>query len=301
MLNRIVLAAAATLVLAAAAPAQERAIPMLVDAEWLAQNRADPTLLVVQVEQRRELYDGGHIPGASFLLYGDIAIEVDGLPVELPPIEDLRSAFEAAGVRDGVRVVLYGAPLSATRAWMTLDYLGVSDRVAVLDGGMAAWQAADQPVSTEPQTPATGSLTLDPQPHRIVEADWVLARLDDPTYALIDARPASEYTGADEGRGRYLAGHIPGAVNLYWEELIHSQADPRLLPEAELRAKLEAAGAGEGRTVVAYCTIGMRASVLYFVSRLLDYPTVLYDGSWHDWSARGLPAVTGPDPLPVSR
>ena len=91
-------------------------------------------------------------------------------------------------------------------------------------------------------------------------------------------------------------GHIPGAHNRYWEELVVSRADPRLKPEAELRALFERAGARDDRTVVAYCMIGMRASVAYLASRLLGYETRFYDGSWDDWSRRGLPAVTGAAP-----
>ena len=93
-----------------------------------------------------------------------------------------------------------------------------------------------------------------------------------------------------------LAGHIPGARNLYWERLLVSREDPRFRPAAELRALFEEAGATPDRTVVAYCMIGMRASVTYFVSRLLGYETRFYDGSWDDWSRRGLPAVRGREP-----
>jgi thiosulfate/3-mercaptopyruvate sulfurtransferase len=298
MTTRILLATAAAILLAAPATAQSeaRALPMSVSAEWLAERLNEPDLLVVQVDQRRDGYDAGHIPGAQYLAYGRIAVEVEGIPVELPPVETLREALEEVGVRDGVRVVLYGAPLSAARAWMTLDYLGISDRAAVLDGGIAAWRAAGRPVSTEPRSAPTGTLTVSPQPEIVVEADWVHVRLDDPGYVLIDARPLDEYTGADGGGSRPLTpGHIPGARHLHWEDLIHSTSDPRLLSEDRLRELYEEAGASDQLTVVVYCTIGMRASMAYFVARMLGYETRFYDGSWFDWSERGMPAEEGPD------
>lgn len=282
--------------LAGQAPA--RAIPMLVSAEWVADRLGEPDLVVLQVDQRREGYAEGHIPGAVFLPYQQIAIEVDGLPVEMPMVDALEAAFEEAGVNDGNRIVVYGAPLSAARAWMTLDYLGLGDRVGMLDGGMSAWRAAGLSESTSDVDVSLGSLTVRPEPNRIVGADWILDRLDDPQTVLIDARPLDEYTGEDGGNeGRYLAGHIPGARHLYWEELTHSREDPRLLPEAELRTRFDAAGAASDRRIVVYCFIGMRASMAYFVSRLLEYDTYLYDGSWHDWSARDLPVQSGPDGL----
>jgi thiosulfate/3-mercaptopyruvate sulfurtransferase len=305
MKNLLIAALGAVALTATAVDAQStgRTIPMLVTAEWLAERLDEPDLVIVQVDQRRDGYDAGHIPGARYLQYSLIAGTVDGTPVELLPIESLQSALADVEVLDGRRVVLYGAPLSAARAWMTLDYLGVSERVAMLDGGIEAWRAAGHPVSTEVtpitvQPGANSTLAVNPQPQRIISAETVLARRDDPRIALIDARPIAEYTGDDGGQnGRYLAGHIPGARHLHWEELIESTDDPRLLSVDDLRQLFEAAGAGEGKEVFVYCTVGMRASMAYFVSRMLGYETFLYDGSWADWSAREMPIEAGPDPL----
>lgn len=284
--------------LAAQQQEEFRSLPMLVTPEWLAERLEAPDLVVVQVDQRRDGYDAGHIPGANFLPYSDIAVEVDGIPVELPPVEALVAAFARAGVRNNARVVLYGEPLSAARAWMTLDYLGIGRNVGMLDGGITAWNAAGLPLSTGPGEGMSGALSISPERERIVDADWVMSQVGEPYTVMVDARPLNEYTGEDGGRdGRYTPGHIPGARHLYWEELMHSREDPRLLPEQELRAKFEAAGAVDDKIVVVYCYIGMRASMAYFVSRMLGYETHLYDGSWQDWSNRGLPVETGPDPL----
>ena len=275
---------------------------ILVSTAWLAEHLDDSGLVVLHVAHRRSEYDAGHVPGARFLEYERIAPEVDGIPVELPSPELLRRAFEDVGVGDGARVVLYGDPMSAARAWATLDWMGLGDRAAVLDGGLAAWRAERRRVTRQaPPPPVRGTLTVHAQPERFVSASWVRERLDDARYALVDARPAREYTGADGGHdGMHAAGHIPGAHNLYWQELLVSRDDARLRPPAELRARFAQAGVAPGDTVVAYCFIGMRASVTYFVSRLLGFPTRLYDGSWVDWSARALPAVKGAAPGTLS-
>ena len=297
----LTLAAACSLIFTAGvadAQSGNRSIPMLVSAEWLQSNLDAPDLVVVQVDQRQNGYDEGHIPGARFLTYSRIAAEVDGIPTEILPVDELRAAFAEVGFVDGKRVVLYGAPLSAARAWMTLDYLGVSDRAAMLDGGIAAWRAASLPISTDaPAANVSGSLTIDLQPQRIISADDVMARKNDPRNTLIDVRPLNEYTGEDGGQnGRYLAGHIPGARHMPWDLLIYSNADPRLKPVDELRSLFEGADAVDGRSVLLYCTVGMRASMAYFVARMLDYDTYMYDGSWADWSARDNPVESGPDP-----
>lgn len=270
---------------------------ILVSPAWLAERLGDSTLVVLHVAHRRSAYDSAHVPGARWLRYEAVAREVNGVPVELPGVDELRAAFEAAGVGDGSRVVLYGDPMSAARAWMTLDYLGLGHRAAVLDGGLVAWRAEGHAVTTKAPRVARRTLTVRPQPARVVDASWVRARLDQPAVALIDARPENEYTGADGGHGgAHAAGHIPGAHHLYWERLMVSRSDPRFRSEAELRALFEEAGAAPGDTVVAYCFIGMRASVAYFVGRLLGYETRLYDGSWVDWSERKLPVVAGGAP-----
>ena len=300
-LPRRLAGAIALLALAAAPAAAQRAAPptlpsILVSADWLAAHLGDPGLVVLHVLQPRQVaaFEAGHVPGARVLRYDRIAGEVDGLAVELLDAERVRAAFAEAGVGDGSRVVLVGEPMAAARAWMTLDWLGLGDRAALLDGGMTAWRAGRHPVergAAAPVAPAT--LAAGPRAERVVDAAWVRARLGDPRVALVDARPPDEYTGADGGRGHLLAGHIPGARNLHWERLLVSRDDPRFRPAAELRALLEQAVAAPDRTVLTYCMIGMRASVTYFASRLLGYDTRFYDGSWDDWSRRGLPAVGG--------
>jgi thiosulfate/3-mercaptopyruvate sulfurtransferase len=78
-----------------------------------------------------------------------------------------------------------------------------------------------------------------------------------------------------------------------FERLLLSSEAPVLKPEAELRTLFEQAGVEDGRTVVAYCMIGMRASLTYFAARMLGYDVRFYDGSWHDWGSRDLPFRTG--------
>jgi thiosulfate/3-mercaptopyruvate sulfurtransferase len=91
--------------------------------------------------------------------------------------------------------------------------------------------------------------------------------------------------------GQHAPGHIRGARQLTWDSLVGP--DGRFLSRGELEAKLRAAGAAPGKPVVAYCMVGMRASVVYFVARHLGLEARLYDGSIVDWSHRGLPVVTG--------
>jgi len=270
-------------------------------ASWLLERAGDPGVVVVQVETSRDAYERGHVPGARFLSAD--AILWDGPPgrewaTELRPVAELERAFESVGVGDGVQVVLYSSRiLTATRAWLTLDYLGHGDHASVLDGGLDAWRAAGGEVITAATTASSlGSLTPRPRDGMLVDAEWIRGRLDDPAVALVDARPEDEYTGADGGMGGMTkAGHIPGAVRLEWVELLGP--DGRFLGLDEMRAKLAAVGAGDGKTMVSYCMVGLRASLNYLVARALGLDVRFYDGSWHDWGTRpGFPAVAGLEP-----
>lgn len=269
-----------------------------VSAESLAVALAGPGTVVVHVARERTGYDAEHIPGARFLPLGAIVVERDGVPNELPEPAVLDSVFEALGVTDDSRVVLYGEPLLAARAWFTLDYLGHGDRAAVLDGGLAAWRAGGHPVTRDapPVTAAAGRFTPRVRPELVVDAAWVAERLEAPGVVILDARPGDEYSGAKAGDGVGRPGHLPGAAHLFWKETIVSDADPRLVDAARLGALFAAAGVAPGDTVVTYCRTGVQASHLHLVARSLGYEARMYDASYLDWSRRAELPVAGGTP-----
>lgn len=283
------LALAATLATAGDARAQAPRLnpELLVSTEQLATRLNDGRTVVLHVAREPAGYEAGHVPGARFVPLGAIVTERDGVPNELPAVAHLDSVFEAAGVSDGSRVVLYGdlGGLAAARAFFTLEYLGHRD-VALLDGGLETWKAEGRPTSTDAPTQARGRLTPRPRPELVVSADWVAARLDNPRVVLVDARPPAEFTGTEPGGGIARPGHIPGAANVFWRNALVSQERPELRDPETLRGAFQAAGAGPETTVVTYCRSGVQASHAYFVSRLLGYETKMYDGSYLDWSAR---------------
>ncbi|WP_437911556.1 sulfurtransferase [Sorangium sp. So ce302] len=263
---------------------------------WVAAHLDDPSVVVIHVDRDRRTYDREHISGARFLSVDVLAIERD-VPNELPPLADVKAAFERAGVFDGSQVVLYGGMdgLAPARAFFALDVIGHGHRTALLDGSLGAWRAEGYPISSEAAEPRLGTLTSKPQPERVVDAEWVDAHLDDPGVVLVDARPPDEFRG-DAGNGDVARrGHIPTAQNLFWRDFFVDRDARRMRPAGELRAMFERVGARDDRTVVVYCRTGMQSSFAYFVSRHLGYPTKMYDGSYVDWSRREhLPVERGP-------
>ncbi len=267
-----------------------------------AEDGASPDLFVDEIPAAAQLvFVGddeairpGDRPDAVFVPMSTFSVERDGIPNEFPPVDSMAALLESAGVRDG-RIVVIGEPIPAGRAYAGLDYLGLGDSTALLDGGPGALpplNSGDDGARAAPEGApnADGAgLSVDPRHDMIVDAEWVHDHLDDPDVAILDARPPEQFTGQTPGDGIDRPGHIPGAHNLFWQSLIQSPDQPRLKDESELRRLFQEAGAEPGDLVVAYCRTGGQASFLYTVARHLGYEVRLYDGSFIDWSRTDYP------------
>jgi thiosulfate/3-mercaptopyruvate sulfurtransferase len=209
----------------------------------------------------------------------------EGLDLQLPPVEQLKETFEKFGVTKKSRIVVYFGKDWATptaRVYFTLDYLGLGDRTSILDGGMPAWVAEQRPVTTLVIIPKPGRLKPSPKPDLVVDAAWVQANLSKPGVAILDARDARFYTGAEAGR-MPRAGRIPSAKSVPFSSLLENG---KFKSREALRQLFTSAGVKQRDQVATYCHIGQQASLLYFVARYLGYDAHLYDGSFQEWSNR---------------
>jgi thiosulfate/3-mercaptopyruvate sulfurtransferase len=279
---------------AQAPAARER---LLVPTAWLAQHLTDPDLVLLHVGPKPE-YDAGHIPGARYLNYQDLAVtdrSPGGLTLQMLPADELRQRLAALGISDTSRIVVYFARenpfVSPTaRVLFTLDYAGLGERASLLDGGLDAWVKAGQPLTTDVPPLRTG--TLGPLSTRpiVVDAEFVNANLEARGIAIVDGRLPAFYNGTQTGGGPnapHKTGHIRGAGNLPFNQTV-DEAN-RLKPAAELQQLFAAAGVEPGDTVVAYCHIGQQATQVILAARSLGYKVLLYDGSFEDWSRKGYP------------
>lgn len=274
-------------------PVHAQQARLLVSGEWLQENLQRPDLVILHASGDGSDYQAGHIPGARLVMLDKISWEGEtGVGVELRSNQEIRRALEEVGVSNRSTVVVYGTnPMLAARLWMTLDVTrpGASEPL-FLDGGLQVWQEEGRPISTETPQVSPGTLRLQPDRSRIVSAEWILVRLGHDDLSLVDARADDAFSGADGGRGgQFNPGHIPGAKQLEWENLVESRERPVFLPAEELAGLFEDAGVEPGETVVTYCQVGLRASVNYMIARMLGYETRLFDGSWSDWGTRDYP------------
>ena len=278
--------AAATVTAAQAAPRDQ----LLVSPAWLSDHAADKGLVILHVGTAAG-YQAGHIPGARLVDPDGLTVKSpEGLLTELPPPEELRAQMQALGISDRSRIVVYSETTGiarATRIVLTLDAAGFGDRTSLLDGGLTAW-AGDGHATTTGTTPvpATVLSPLHMQP-RIVTADFVQSHLKAPGYDVVDARASEFFDGEKAGMDGAALGHIPGARSIPFTTV--SGADGKLKSPEELKALFAAAGVKPGDHVIAYCHIGIQATAVIFAARTLGVDARLYDGSFQDWSRRGLP------------
>ncbi|MBX0300353.1 sulfurtransferase [Cryobacterium sp. 1639] len=255
----------------------------------------------------------GHLPGA---VYVDLDTELAGHGDAaegrhpLPSSAQLQAAARGWGLNDGETVVVYDdlGNMSAARAWWLLRHAGVRD-VRLLDGGLAAWRAADLPIVAGEEPVAAGSVTLSLGDLPVLDADAAAALAVDGV--LLDARAAERYRGDIEPIDP-RAGHIPGAVSAPTGGNL--DASGRFLPAAELRARFEALGvrgrvaaggadgAGDpGFDVGVYCGSGVTAAHEAVALTLAGFTPALYPGSWSQWSnLPWCPVATGEEPRAAS-
>jgi thiosulfate/3-mercaptopyruvate sulfurtransferase len=267
---------------------------LLVDAATLAAHLDDPDWLVVDVRHQladtaygERAYAEGHVPGAVFLHCDrDLSGPTNGSNGRhpLPAPEKLAARLGEIGVGAATQVVVYddAQGMIAGRLWWLLRWLG-HDRVAVLDGGLQAWQAANLPLTPElpPLRPANFVAALS---ETMVDADYVQAFLQTSRMHLVDARSPDRFRGENETIDP-VGGHIPGAVNRFFRENL--QADGRFKPAAELRAEWLAVLAGAApEQVVHQCGSGVSACHNMLAMEIAGLPgSRLYAGSWSEWCA----------------
>lgn len=271
---------------------------MLAATDWLAKHLNDKTVFVLHVARERKAYDDGHIPGARFVALGDILEVRDGIQNELPSVEKLQAFFEALGIGNAGRVIIYGDNngLSAARTYFTLDYLGHGDRAALLDGGLEKWKAENRPLETQAVNRQPAKFTPRVQTNVVAMLDAMrdfskaATNAGESGVAIIDARPEDQYVGSANAR----SGHISGAAHLYWMKHLTSASDLTMKPATELKTLYETLGLKPNQKVVTYCNTGIQASQTYFTLKYLGYDVKMYDGSFSEWSkAENAPVTTG--------
>ena len=267
----------------------------LVSTQELSRHLDDPKWVVFDTRhdlmdhaKGRRAYDAGHIPGAYFL---DTENDLAGVKTgkngrhPLPDVDAFAAKMNERGVGPGVRVVVYDdiGGNFAVRLWWLLRWLGHDD-VALLDGGLPLWQKEGRPMTRETPAPRPGNFV--PRPHLgdTVDVHFVERFREDPSVKLIDARNAERFAGQNETIDP-VAGHVPGAVNRFWQKNLGP--DGRFKDPEELRAEfLDLLASNAPGEAVHMCGSGVTSCHNVFAMELAGLPAGrLYPGSWSEWCA----------------
>jgi thiosulfate/3-mercaptopyruvate sulfurtransferase len=271
---------------------------VLVNADWVLAHAADPSVVLVEVDEDVSAYDTGHIAGAVRVDWQkDLQ---DAVRRDLVTPEAFAALLAKNGIGPDTTVVLYGGNNNwfAAYAYWYFKLYG-HDSVKLLDGGRKKWELDGRVLVTDVPDRAT---TVYPVPTERAELrskrDEVIAAIGN--VQLIDVRSPDEYAG------RLLApahlpqeqsqrpGHIPTASNVPWSKSAND--DGTFKSDAELVDLYTGAGLIEGAPTIAYCRIGERSAHTWFVlHEVLGWEDVKnYDGSWTEYgSLVGVPVQVG--------
>jgi len=243
-------------------------------------------------------YETAHIPGAVYVdLDRDLSAEKTGTNGRhpLPDPNEFARTLGRLGIDAHLQVVAYDQDVSmfASRVWWMLRWLG-HERVAVLDGGFAKWQAEGRTVRAGHEIRPARTFAAHLRPELTADANEVANTLHDPRVRLLDARSPERFRGENETLDR-KAGHIPGASNHFYQQNLNT--DYTFKPREELRRQLEENLAGTPPTgVISYCGSGVTACQNLLAMEHAGLTGArLYPGSWSEWSSDSKRPIEPPE------
>ncbi len=279
----------------------------LISATELAPHLQDPNWILIDCrhdltnpDAGRNAYAAAHVPGARFAhLDTDLSDKSPGSNGEfrgrhpLPERDVFIETLRRLGVNHGSQVIAYDAHggMFAARLWWMLRWVG-HNAIAVLDGGLQAWQALGLPLSSEPATKPHGNVEPHASNMHLVSADDVLANLKSAARIVIDARSPDRFRGENETLDP-VGGHIPGARNRFFKDNL--QPDGRFKPADQLRAEFSVL-IDAPQAAIMQCGSGATACHNLLAMEIAGLSgAALYAGSWSEWCADpARPVATGP-------
>ncbi|WP_192034795.1 rhodanese-like domain-containing protein [Halomonas sp. YLGW01] len=266
---------------------EDNLLSLIVEPEQLEASLGHPDLLIIDVPAKADSYLEGHVPGAVFLDHQHLLCGSGDVPNETPSVEQLSALFSSLGLHRDTHVVAYddeGGGWAGRLLW-TLELIGHT-RYSYLNGGIHAWRQAGLATETTPNetTPSHYEAEI-LHPDVSIDAEAIQERLGDKGFAVWDARSRAEYDG-EKGQNKHL-GHIPGAVNLDWLDVMDRDNALRLRDYAELVTELEALGLTPDMEVVTHCQSHHRSGLTWLAGKALGFTEMrAYPGSWKDWGNR---------------
>ncbi len=262
---------------------------------WLADNIAAPDIRVIDGSwfmpnsgrDARKEFEESHIIGSVYFDIDDISEPESPLPHMLPSSVLFASRVRKLGLGDGHRLVVYDrlGNFSSPRVWWMFRVMGHED-ITILDGGLKKWTHEERPTSDRLTPRRERHFTPRINGALVSDATQVLRRIDDDNTIILDARSAERFHGkVEEPRPGLRKGHIPGAINLPFQDVTNK--DGTFKTADELKLIFKDLGINASKRVITYCGSGVTACILAAALEQVGHRKwSVYDGSWSEWGAR---------------
>lgn len=260
-----------------------------VTVKWLYEHIDDENIIIVDCradlfdkDYGKNAYEEGHIKNAFFLdVKKDLAGEVKehGGRSPLPDLEGLKNKLESIGINNDKIIVAYdeGKLAGAERFWWMLRYLG-HNNVSVLNGGINSWLEEGYTLAKEVPSARKGNLEVNLNKDIITDIGEVKNKMGKEGFIIVDSRAPERYRGEVEPIDK-KAGHIPGARNYHWKDVLNDKA--QFKPKEELAEHFRELK--KYKEIVLQCGSGIDACGNFIVLDELGFKPKLYVGSWSDW------------------
>jgi thiosulfate/3-mercaptopyruvate sulfurtransferase len=255
-------------------------IPFVIEPQELTALLSQSDRIVVVDLCSEQSYQLGHIDGAVHVPPQMLLCNIPPAPGRIASVEQLNRLFTYLGLTDDTHFVVYddeGGGWAGRFIW-TLDAIG-HKHYSYLNGGLHAWKGANLPLSSEVATVTPHEVRVKIDPEVVIEIPDILADLDKADFVVWDARSPAEYRG--ERVSAQKAGHIPGAINCEWTNLMDHKQDLRIRQDA--REYLAGLGLTADKHIVTHCQSHHRSGFTYLVGKALGFNIRGYHGSWAEW------------------
>ncbi|NKB34760.1 MAG: sulfurtransferase [Pseudomonadales bacterium] len=256
-------------------------LPLVLEPEELLLALPSDKLLIVAVCAEK-VYAEGHLPGAVLVQPSELVCGIKPATGKLPAKDQLDELFSRIGLADDKHIIAYddeGGGWAGRLLW-TLDVIGHSS-YSLLNGGQIAWASAGLPLVTNQVEVIPTNYDASIDRSFIADIEEVMASIEDDAIVVWDARAKEEYEGTKTTAEKN--GHIPGAVNFDWLDVMDRENSLKLKPLDTLREELQSIGISPEKKVITHCQTHHRSGLTYIAGKLLGLDIKAYDGSWSEW------------------
>lgn len=264
----------------------------IVSATWLHKNLNNLDLIILDASQKDNIsglkskFEGLKIKNARFFdIKNSFSKKDAALPNTLPTAQEFEQECRKLGINKSSKIVVYDnlGIYTSPRAWWLFKTMGHKD-IAVLDGGLPAWNAEGFELESITKTAfALGNFEATFNPDLVKDIEAIKSNLISKKHLLVDARSEGRFSGtAPDPRPNFKSGHIPNSINLPYTKVLENG---KFKSENELKMLFNALNI-EKNPLVFTCGSGITACIIMLASELVsENQKAVYDGSWTEWAS----------------